>query len=543
VKHKILLVGATGVFGERLARRLARWPDLDLVLAARNEGRLSNLAAELGAGYAQFDRNAPDPQALRVFAVIDCSGPFQSSHYTLPAMAVKAGAHYIDIADARDFVAGFEAELTPLATDCAAVTGASSTPALSNAALDAITAGWTRIDSVTAGISPGARAPRGLSVVKAILSWAGQPLRVFHEGAWRNEPGWSLTRRTVILGVGRRWLSLAETPDLDILPARFSPRDEALFLAGIEPPLLHLGLAAAAAPVRYGALRSLAPLARPFRFLAGVLTPFGGAMGGMIVQARGADSVGEALAAQWSLSVAGELGPHIPTLAAAAVLKALIEGRWPPGARTCAGQLRLGDILAEAKDLPIETRTMARYPEERSLFRRLMGPAFDTLPEPVRRVHHGRSTEVFKGRALARGSGALPARLARAFAGIELGRFPAFKVTIAPGGAGESWRRAFGARFFQSRIVDEPDVIGRFSECVGPLTFVMEARPDATGFRWAPVGWKLGRLPLPAALAPRIRARSFERGGVYHFQVCISHRLFGVIVAYAGRLTPNSANR
>ena len=36
-RKRIVLVGASGVFGQRLAAMIARWPDVVLVLAARRQ--------------------------------------------------------------------------------------------------------------------------------------------------------------------------------------------------------------------------------------------------------------------------------------------------------------------------------------------------------------------------------------------------------------------------------------------------------------------------------------------------------------------------
>jgi saccharopine dehydrogenase-like NADP-dependent oxidoreductase len=143
MRRRILLVGATGAFGERLARMIAPWEGVELVLAARRAEPLQTLAAALPgpATIAVFDRDAPDLSALRPWAVVDLAGPFQTSDLRLAEAAIAAGAHYVDIADGRDFVASFPAALDAAAQAASvlAVTGASSTPALSNAALEAIT--------------------------------------------------------------------------------------------------------------------------------------------------------------------------------------------------------------------------------------------------------------------------------------------------------------------------------------------------------------------------------------------------------------------
>ena len=141
--RRILLIGASGVFGARLAARIAVWPDVELVLAARRTGPLEALKADLarpgGAAIsvAAVDREAPEALgALAPWAVVDAAGPFEPGGYGLARAALAAGAHYVDLADGRAFVAGFEAALDDeaRAAGLMAVTGASSTPALSHAA-------------------------------------------------------------------------------------------------------------------------------------------------------------------------------------------------------------------------------------------------------------------------------------------------------------------------------------------------------------------------------------------------------------------------
>ena len=294
--RRVLLVGASGAFGSRLAALLALQPDLHVILAARRRGPLEALRASLPGepSIALLDRNAPDLRsplrALAPWCVVDAAGPFQGGDYALAHAAVAAGAHYVDLADARDFVAGFPAALDD-AADAAgvlAVTGASSTPALSHAALAPLVAGWRRIDSVAVTIAPGARAPRGLSVMQAILSWTGRPVRVFVDADWRMRAAWSGTRRRDMPGLGPRLAALCETPDLDLLPARFPIRREALFLAGLELPIMHRGLAVLAWPVRLGLVASLRPLAPVLRCAADLLAPLGSDLGGMTVDAGGA---------------------------------------------------------------------------------------------------------------------------------------------------------------------------------------------------------------------------------------------------------------
>ena len=129
---------------------------------------------------------AADIRALSADLVIDAAGPFQGADLRFARAVIEAGANYVDLADARDFVAAFPS-LDALAREhnVAAITGASSTPALTHAVLDQLRAGWSRLDIVHAGIAPANQMDRGPAVMKAILTWVGAPVRVFEDGAWR----------------------------------------------------------------------------------------------------------------------------------------------------------------------------------------------------------------------------------------------------------------------------------------------------------------------------------------------------------------------
>jgi short subunit dehydrogenase-like uncharacterized protein len=63
--------------------------------------------------------------ALSVFIVIDAAGPFQGQASHLARMAIAAKCHFIDIADARDYVAKFpELDAAARAAGVLAVAGA-----------------------------------------------------------------------------------------------------------------------------------------------------------------------------------------------------------------------------------------------------------------------------------------------------------------------------------------------------------------------------------------------------------------------------------
>jgi hypothetical protein len=363
-RRRVVLVGATGMFGARLAARLARWPGLELVLAARTAAPLEAMRARLAMAGAQAtlsvavaDRTRPATVTdLAPWAVIDAAGPFQGASYELTRAVIQAGAHWIDLADARDYVAGFAAALDALAQSkgVLAVTAASSTPALSMAALARIAEGWREVRRAASVIAAAAQSP-GLSASEAILSQAGRRVRCFAGGKWTWRRAWIGARRVSLPGLGRRLAVLADTPDLDALPN--VAREEGLFLASIEPGILVRLLEIAAWTVRLRLVSSLRPLARWLRPLAASLAPFGARRGGMVVTAEGVGPDGEPRRARWSLVAADDSGPDIPSAPASAVLRGLIGGRLHrAGALTCIDVVTLDEILAELEGLPIASR-------------------------------------------------------------------------------------------------------------------------------------------------------------------------------------------
>jgi hypothetical protein len=374
----VLVVGATGAFGGRLVDGLIATSDFNVILAGRDLRRSEARAVALGARATamRLDTASVTEGALRgtgAFVVVDAAGPFQGAEYRLARAAIAAKMHYVDLADARDFVAGFAAlDGEARAAGVMALTGASSTPALSHAVLDRLTAGWRYIDTIEIAISPGNRnSPRGLSVIRAILSYAGKPVRVFAGGDWTRQPGWGRPIRRDMPGLGKRWLSLCETPDLDLVPARFAPRQAAIFRAGLELSVMHLGLFLAGLLVQAWLLPSLSPFARVFRWLAECAKGFGSDRGGMVVEAAGGDAAGNPVRATWSLVAEAGDGPVIPTLPALAVIRALAEGRLSrPGAGPCVGLLDLDWISREFMPYRISTQLIT-------------SPSDDAVPVPA----------------------------------------------------------------------------------------------------------------------------------------------------------------
>ncbi|HKH33024.1 MAG TPA: DUF4166 domain-containing protein [Beijerinckiaceae bacterium] len=551
----ILLIGAGGVFGSRLAEGLAAEGFADLVLAARRPERLQALAERLrGAGanprveIVALDRDrapADDLRRLGAALVIDAAGPFEGGHLRLAEAAVEAGCHYIDLADARDFVAGIPAlDERARAAGVAVLSGASSTPALSHAALDALTAGWRRIDRIAAAISPGNRAPRGLSVVEAILSRAGASVRVLRNGGWDERFGWGDTRRIEIPGLGQRWVSLCETPDLDLFVERYRPTTSAEFLAGLELSALHFGLAALSRSVRWRALPSLLPLARPLRWIADRMRALGSDRGGMLVEAIGLDAEGRACRAEWSLLAASGVGPYVPTIPPVAVARKFRDGSLRfRGASACVGFVTLEELAPSFERLGIETAVAREGLDEAAVFERALGGAFERLPAMTQAIHRPDPLLLLRGTAAATGGASPIARFVARLFGFPgtTGELPV-RVVIERHGAGERWTRIFGDKTFVS-FLDSPDAgASSIAERFGIMTFRVALGLDEKGLSFTPVkGW-IGPVPLPRWMLPRVTAHeSVTLDDAHHFDVRISLPVLGVLVHYRGALRIDEA--
>ena len=358
---KVLLVGASGVFGSRLAELASREHGIELTLAARNLHKIEAVAKVLDCKphLARLDRNTVKAVELAGYdLVIDAAGPFQASCTRLIEAAIAQRVNYIDLADGREFVAGFS-QFDAAARDAGVmlITGASSIPALSHAVIDELTMDWQRIDALRVGIYPGNRAPRGRSVVEAILSYVGKPVRVFREGTWQVVPGWSGLHREDIPLIGKRWSSVCDTPEQDLLVERYAPRRSAEFFAGLEFGVLHLGLWLCSLPVRIGLLKSLRPFAGPMLKLAELARFAGSDRGAMTVRAQGLDGAGNPCASHWVLRADANRGPYVPVLAALALMRRLRDRRNLPGAgaHVCSGVLQLDDFSKDFAQLGIET--------------------------------------------------------------------------------------------------------------------------------------------------------------------------------------------
>lgn len=352
----VLIMGASGVFGTRFAQHLAHHSDFKLILAARTAAPLKALAMTLPGNplWQAFDRADAPLGEIKPWAVVDCSGPFQSTDYNFAKACIESGAYFVDLADAKDYLAGFATALDDLAkaNNVTALTGASSTPALSSAVVTALSQNWQQIDTVDIAITPGGKSDVGRAVIQAIMSYAGREIAAYDHGQHSTTIGWKGATRLTIPGLGTRLVSPVETFDIPYLAHK--ARKRITFSAGLESRIEHRGLNT----VAWLRARGLFP--DPTRFLslfliARRLTRLTTSdTGGMHVRLSGCDASGSPAQAEWTLIAKKNQGLFVPIMAAAAALENILTEKANPGARIT--ELPLAQITAQMQPYAITFR-------------------------------------------------------------------------------------------------------------------------------------------------------------------------------------------
>jgi saccharopine dehydrogenase-like NADP-dependent oxidoreductase len=366
-KPRVLIVGGYGAFGARAAERLARDPDLEITVAGRSRDKALAAVADLKPraaatlGVAVVDATAPDPAALANLApavVINASGPFQSQDFSLARAAIEVGAHYIDLADATDYVRAFasdqDLDARARAKGVLVVSGASTVPAISGAVLDRYAPDFAVLDTMRHGVSPGNSFDPGPATTASILSAIGKPFAMKRDGAWITVHGWQSLSRHRFPEFGKRWMGCCNVPDLHLFAARYPQLRTIDFRAGVEVSLFHFGIWALSWPSRWGLLRRPELLTKPLLRAKRMFSFLGSDIGGMFVVLEGRDASGQPKTVAWHIIAKQGHGPYIPTTPAIILTRKLIGGTTlERGAQACIGLVTHAEIEAELADLDI----------------------------------------------------------------------------------------------------------------------------------------------------------------------------------------------
>ena len=540
---RVLLIGASGQFGSKLARLLGDEKSIELVLAGRRHAPLERLQQDLGYGQIRvMDRESLDAntlQELDIDIVADLSGPYQEMNSTVVKAAIGAGVHYIDIADSRAYINTinkFDSDARE--ASCAILTGASSTPALSHAVIDELTRDWQRIDTIEATISPSNSQDYGLSVIRGILGQLGKPMTLFTAGIWRTVPYWSDTDRRVLPNVGTRYTSLVETPDNDLFVARYQPIQSAHFRASLELTLMHLSVSALSRLVQIGLIGSAGRLASPLQKIANKLSLLSTQYGGMVVTVKGRNAAGDGVLAEWSLSAKGDAGPHVPVLACLIMVRKFSEGAEKiTGAHNCAGLVSLHDVNPEFAKLDIDTQTRtSRLPKPP--FATALGESFATLPTITQEIHLTKPSRKLQGEVTINGASNPVARIIATLFHMPSNSAAAeFMTAIEMNESGsEDWARYFPDQCMRSQMGNPDHEAQTIDECFGPFRFTLQLHAHEAGIDMHLLAGRLLGVHLPRFCLPKITATERAAEGRHLFNVDIQLPFIGRLVHYRGWL-------
>jgi Domain of unknown function (DUF4166) len=563
---RVLILGGYGTFGGRLARLLADDARLTLLIAGRSHVAAKDFCAGLVAAATleplAFDRDGYVLAQLRETTpeiVVDASGPFQiygqksgqnsgqnsgQDPYALVKACISLKIHYLDLADGSAFVNGISTfDSDAKAQDVFVLAGVSSFPVLTAAVVRELSADMAQVETVTAGVAPSPFADIGPNVFRAIASYAGRPLAVLRDGRPASACAIIDQRCFAIAPPGRlplrpRRFTLVDVPDLALLPTLFPSLKTVWVGAATLPAVLHRALSLLAWLVRLRILRTLRPFA-DWMYRASRLLRWGEHRGGMFVTVAGAGADGGRIAREWHMIAESDDGPFIPSMAAAAIMRRLVEGRRPAaGARPGTSDVQLADYAAQFTARRIVTGVREVSMQPAAIYRQVLGSTYDTLPEVVRRMHDVEGERVAQGRAaINRGTGWIARRIATTFRFPQADDDVPVTVEFRRDGDREIWRRDFGGQEFAS--IQEAGR-GRFDrllcERFGPCAFGVALVIDGDHLRFILRGWSIYGVPMPLWLAPACIAYEAEYNGRFRFFVELRYRLIGLIVRYQGLL-------
>ena len=534
---KVVILGGYGVFGGKLAQLLHRDQAHQVVIAGRSMAKADAYVAEHGlrADVLALDRSGDLAAlwAVKPDVVVDAAGPFHAygdDPYKLTRSCIAQGVHYLDLADDAAFCTGITAlDVAAREAGVFALSGVSSVPAISSAAVATLAIEAQEIDIIDTAILPGNRAPRGRAVVESILHQAGRPFDVITDGvvvptrSWSQPASFDLGQRLIRKG----WA--IKVPDHHLFADAFGART-VQFRAGLELAVMNHGLAV------FSYLRGKLGfgigdwLVRFALLLARFLWPFGTDEGGMSVSITARFANGWQKRSWRLIARAGE-GPFIPAVASRVILRDISQIK--PGARPAVAEIPLTAIEAGMADLAVTAEQVAT--PVTPLFQRHLGQAFDDLPGPVQAAHQVYGPRLWAGWGSVTRGASLWARFIGAVVGFPKATDDiAVTVAMIPSKDGEVWERRFGDQLFRSYLCEKG---GQMTERFGPFTFTLGLQVMEGRLHFPVKAGRLGPIPLPRFLLPQSVAHEHAENGVFHFDVALKAPLTGaLIVHYRGTL-------
>jgi hypothetical protein len=286
---------------------------------------------------------------------VHTTGPFQRQDHRVARAAIAQGCHYLDLADARAFVASIgELDAAARARRVIVVSGASSVPCLTAAVVDHYRPGFARLDAIDYGISAAQQTNRGLATTAAVLSYVGKPFSRLRDGRMQRVFGWQDTHAVRYPELGFRLFGNCDIPDLELFPRRYPELKEIRFAAGHELKLLHAGTWALGWLVRLGPIGPLDAHAGRLLQMASLFDRFGSGRSGLHFFLTGEGRDGQPRRVRFFIVARSGHGPQIPCVPAILLARRLARGEVNVrGARSCLDLISLEDYLGALEGFDI----------------------------------------------------------------------------------------------------------------------------------------------------------------------------------------------
>lgn len=360
---QVLVLGGYGNFGKRICLALAK-ENIDVIMVGRNADHALNCANDIKKTVpnAKITIEASDinnnfTNLLNKYQpaiVINTVGPFQGSNYDIVKSCIEHHVHYLDLADARDFVTGIS-QLDDLAKqrNVTVISGASSVPGLSSAVVSHFKDKFSQITHMKYGISTAQKTANGLATASAILSYLGKPIKPF-PGSKKTVYGWqNLYCQTYPL-LGRRWMASCDVPDLDLLPNYYNIQCIE-FSAGVESTSMHFCMWLTSWCIRLGLPINLSRHAKGIQQISRIFGLGSKNMSGMHIILEGIDPHNQKKRIKWFIIAEYGEGLNIPTIPAIILAKKILKETFKTtGAMPCVGLVTLEEYLDELKDFAIQ---------------------------------------------------------------------------------------------------------------------------------------------------------------------------------------------
>lgn len=363
--NRTLIIGGYGNFGSFIASRLAKEDNIQLIIAGRDKAKARKSAESLDAKnkaeFARLDINSGLSESLAKIkpdVVIHTSGPYQGQGYHVAKACIKQGCHYIDLADARGFVAGItKLDKEAKKRNVLICSGASSVPCLTGAVIDKYKGEFKKLEKIEYAIATAQLTNRGLATTAAALSYAGKPFKTLIDGKMRDVHGWTDLKFRKFWKLGPRPMGACDIPDLEIFPKRYPDLKTIRFRGGLELKVLHVILFFLSWLVRLRIIPSLQPAANPMLKISFLFDLIGKDNSGFYMTMSGLDKKWQSKHITFEIVAKHGDGLFIPSMPSIIMARKFANGQIAEtGAKPCLDIITLDEYLNELKTLDIEWR-------------------------------------------------------------------------------------------------------------------------------------------------------------------------------------------